>query len=192
MRDTTITDPPLRDITNIPFHTGNTANKTARRATHGRDSNTRDNNIKYSQASIIPTLDRPEPRNLKQTPEHTPVVPPLPPCTVGTVRFIHINTGGICSKKKLAEFKLLLTNLSQSQADIYSVNEVNLDTTQAQIKKDLYDIGQTEIKHGQQFYSTSKESYPRAFKPGGTMLGLAPHMASRREDHGSDSKGRWT
>ena len=24
------------------------------------------------------------------------------------------------------------------------------------------------------------------------MLGLAPHIASRREDHGADSKGRWT
>ena len=64
--------------------------------------------------------------------------------------------------------------------------------TQAQIKRDICDIGQTKIRHGQQFYSTSKESYPRAFKPGGTMLGLAPHMASRREDQGSDSKGRWT
>ena len=123
---------------------------------------------------------------------HTSVDPPLPQCKEGTVRFIHINTGGISSKKKLVECKLLLTSISQSQADIYSVNEVNLNTTQAQIKRDLYDIGQTEIRHGQQFYSTSKESYPRAFKPGGTMLGLAPHMASRREDHGSDSKGRWT
>ena len=66
---------------------------------------------------------------------HTPVVPPLPPCPEGILRFIHINTGGICSTKKLAEFKLLLTNISQSQADIYSVNEVNLDTTQAQIKR---------------------------------------------------------
>ena len=65
---------------------------------------------------------------------YTPVVSPLHPCTEGTIRFIHINTGGISSKKKLAEFKLLLTTISQSQADIYSVNEVNLDTTQAQIK----------------------------------------------------------
>ena len=32
---------------------------------------------------------------------HTSVIPPLPQCKEGTVRFIHINTGGISSKKKL-------------------------------------------------------------------------------------------
>jgi len=79
-----------------------------------------------------------------------------------------------------------------SQADIYSINEHTLDTTQATMKKELYDIGQAEIKHGQQFYSTSSDTYPRAFKPCDTMLGLAPHMVSRQEDHGTDKKGRRT
>ena len=103
----------------------------------------------------------------------------LPPCSVGVIRFIHINTGGVCSKQNFVEYKLLLTNMSIAQADIYSVNEINLDTTQKKIKKALYDIGQREIKHGHQYFSTSKETYPRAFKPDGTMLGLAPHMAAR-------------
>ena len=34
-----------------------------------------------------------------------------------------------------------------SQADIYSIDEHNLNTTQVTIKKELYDIGQAEIKH---------------------------------------------
>ena len=59
----------------------------------------------------------------------------LPPCSVGVIRFIHINTGGVCSKQNFVEFKLLLTNMSIAQADIYSVNEINLDTTQKKIKK---------------------------------------------------------
>ena len=54
----------------------------------------------------------------------------LPPCSVGAIRFIHINTGGVCSKQNFVEYKLLLTNMSIAQADIYSVNEINLDTTQ--------------------------------------------------------------
>ena len=59
----------------------------------------------------------------------------LPPCSVGVIRFIHINTGGVCSKQNFVEYKLLLTNMSIAQADIYSVNEINLDTTQKKIKK---------------------------------------------------------
>ena len=79
-----------------------------------------------------------------------------------------------------------------SQADIYIINEHDLDTTQVFMKKELYDIGQAEIKHDQQFYSSSSETYPRGFKPGGSILGLAPHIASRQEDNGTDKNGRWT
>lgn len=52
-------------------------------------------------------------------------------------------------------------------------------------------MGQQVMRHGHQCYSTLTESYPRAFNPGGTTMGLLPHIASRSEDHGADKVGRW-
>jgi len=49
----------------------------------------------------------------------------------------HINTGGISPKGDFIEYALLLNGLQQLKADIYSVNEHNLDTNQPKIKRAL-------------------------------------------------------
>ena len=90
-----------------------------------------------------------------------------PPYKEGIIHFLHINTEGFCSKKRFVEFKLLLNSILLTQVNIYGVNEINLDTSKATIKRELFDMGQTVQKYGIQMFSTSMESYPRAFKPGG-------------------------
>ena len=61
--------------------------------------------------------------------------------------------------------------------DIVSVNEHCLDTTQPKIKKDLYDAGKATNKYSTQFFGTSSETFPRAYKPGGTMVGTTWHIS---------------
>ena len=73
---------------------------------------------------------------------------------------------------------------------IFGVNEHNLDTTQPAIKRNLLDIEERVIKNGQQLIATSSESFPRAYKPEGTSLGLSGLMTSRKEYQCTDKQGR--
>lgn len=102
-------------------------------------TNTRDNN-KHKHAPFSLHTDNTddtnnatiEPPNTTPTNKHDILDnSQFSPCSEGVVRFIHTNTGGVCSKQHFLEFKLLLTKMSISQADIYSVNKTNIDTTHA-------------------------------------------------------------
>ena len=115
----------------------------------------------------------------------------IPTPSDGNLRFLHLNTGGISSKAKFLEFKLLLQNVRQFNAEIFSINEHTLDTSQAPIKRTLQDINQQCNKFGQIVLASSNETYPRAYKPGGTMMGLTGQIASRKVDEGTDRLGRW-
>ena len=105
---------------------------------------------------------------------------PIPHTEEGNVRFIHINTGGINPRANYTEFKLLLQNIKETQTAVYSVNEHCMDTSQDQIRKDLYDVGKHTCKYSTQFFSTSSEKFPRAYKPGGTMIGLDGKIVGRK------------
>ena len=83
---------------------------------------------------------------------------PLPPAPTGILRLLHINTGGISSKGKFADFRLLIQNLIQTQTDIFSVNEHTLDTTQRAITKDLIEIHKRYNKYGQLVMASSPET----------------------------------
>ena len=72
------------------------------------------------------------------------------------------------------------------------MNEHCLDTTQPKILKDLYDAGKATNKYGTQIFGSSSETFPNAYKPGGTMVGITGHLSGRIEEKSIDSKGRWT
>ena len=105
---------------------------------------------------------------------------------------IYINTGGINPQVRYAEYKILLTNLQQTHSDVFSVNEHCLDTSQAKIQKELYDAGKAINKYSTQIFGTSLESSPKAYTPGGTMVGTTGNISGRIEDKRTDNKGRWT
>ena len=79
------------------------------------------------------------PHSSHNTDSVTAIIPPPPE---GTLRFLHLNTGGISAKAKFAELKTLLQQIMEFNAAIFSINEHTLDTTQASIRKDVYDINQ--------------------------------------------------
>ena len=58
----------------------------------------------------------------------------LPPAD-GVIRFIHINIEGINPMQGYTGYKLLLNTFRNSRADIFGINELNLDTTQPLIRK---------------------------------------------------------
>lgn len=93
--------------------------------------------------------------------------------------------GGISSKAKYAEFKLLLQNILQFNADI---NEHTLDVMQKTLKRDLYDINQQVDKYLQIVMVTSKERFHRVYKPGDIMIGLSGHITGSKVAEGIDKK----
>lgn len=113
------------DISNFFTHTQATISSSRKPSSLDvRNTHSKDNAVYAPPPTSVPTI-----RNDIIDSKH------LPSCPEGVVRFIHINTGAVCSKQHFSEFKLLLTNISMSQADIYSVNEHNLNTTQENQKK---------------------------------------------------------
>ena len=116
----------------------------------------------------------------------------LEPPHKGCIRFMHINTGGINPQAGYTEYKILLTNLQQIHSDVFSVNENCLDTSQPKNQKELYDARKAINKYSTHIFHTSLESFPKAYRPGGTMVGTTYHISGRIEDKGTDNKGRWT
>ena len=116
----------------------------------------------------------------------------VPPSAKGYIRFLHLNTGGIHPKEGYAEYRVLLNNITLTQADVYGINEHFLDTSQPQIKRDLHDAGKAINKYSTQIFGTSDEPFPNKYKPGGTMIGITGNTSGRIEGNGIDSKGRWT
>ena len=104
---------------------------------------------------------------------------------------MHINTGGINPQGSYADYKVLLHNLQETHSDIYSVNEHCLDTSKPAILRELFDAGKAVNKYGTQKFGSSSETFPRAYKPGSTMVGIMGHISGRIEADGVDSKGRW-
>ena len=138
---------------------------------------------------IYPTINGNQESN---NPHNTTLDPTtIPPPSEGTLRFLHLNTGGISSKAKFLEFQLLLQNILQFNADIFSINEHTLDSSQAPITRHLQDINQQYNKFGQIILASSNETYPRAYKPGGTMVGLTGHISGSKVDEGTYTLGRW-
>ena len=84
-----------------------------------------------------------------------------------------------------------MNNILGFNADIYNVNEHNLDTNQGKIKRKLYNTGQQIIKNGQQLFSTSNETFLVGFNPGGTIMGLTRIMAGRKIDQRAEKKEKW-
>ena len=85
---------------------------------------------------------------------------------------MHLNTGGVNPGNSYVEYKMLLNNMQQTYSDIYSINEHCLDTSQPQIKRELYDAGKSANKFSTQIFGTSDEVFPKKYNPGGTMIGI--------------------
>ena len=68
--------------------------------------------------------------------------------------------------------------MTRVDATVYGINEHNLDVAQPEIKRTLIKKEKRADRYGSHFFSSSKEIYPRAYKPGGTLIGIKGSMAS--------------
>ena len=66
-----------------------------------------------------------------------------------------------------------------------------MNTSKPAILRELFDAGKAVNKYGTQKIGSSSETFPKAYKPGGTMVGTMGHISGRIEADGVDSKGRW-
>ena len=104
---------------------------------------------------------------------------------------MHLSTGGINQREGYGEYKVLLINLHQTSADIYSINEHCLDISQPQIRRDLYNAGKSINKYSTQLFGSSSELFPKKYKPGVTMIGITGNVSGRLEEVGADGLGCW-
>ena len=69
-----------------------------------------------------------------------------------------------------------------------------MDTSQPLIRKDSYDAGKARIKYSTEILCTFSYTFPKAYKPGGTMLGITTNLSGRIETDWMDvnARCRWT
>ena len=77
--------------------------------------------------------------------------------------------------------------------DIFSLNEINVDTTQPNVRYRLRELLQSQDKFCKISYSTmQREIFPTIKKPGGTLAGIMGRWSSMFDTRGSDKQGRWS
>ena len=81
-----------------------------------------------------------------------------------------MNTNGITFKQEYVEWETLLDSLNDYQTDIYSLNEINMDTRQSNVQYELRERSKRQDKHQVIKMNSSKQpplKHDSIFKPGG-------------------------
>lgn len=114
----------------------------------------------------------------------------LPPANIN---FTHCNIKGFSSANEMNDVYSVMGRLRKFDSDIFSLNEVNLDTAKPQIKNKIDNLIKRQdkhcrVSHGVMHYEKARGDY----KPGGTLLGVMSQWASRVHRSGHDKQGRWS
>lgn len=110
------------------------------------------------------------------------------------ITFRHCNVRGLLSSHNFQEVHSVITRFKyKTNTDVFSINEVNLDTSKPKLKYRIDTIIKRQdkyckISHGIMKHEQSLSDY----KPGGTMVGVFGQWASRFCNKGFDDQGRWS
>ena len=109
------------------------------------------------------------------------------------ISFEHININGINSNDNFVEMDNIMGILQSMEAGVFSINEHNLDTTDALLMKKFFEVVKRHDKYAKiQIASNENESFEYSWKPGGTLLGSLGKWAGRICGEGRDPMGRWS
>ena len=93
----------------------------------------------------------------------------------------------------------MLQSMNDMQADIFCVNETKIDTRKSAVQFEIRQIAKNLDKHIHVNMRSSKQTTIKkdsVYKPGGTMINVRGHWASRiikpQQDGSIDPLGRWT
>jgi exonuclease III len=77
------------------------------------------------------------------------------------------------------------------ETDLAGLGEINIDTTQFQVKQKCYDALHKYFQHGKMVLSSSSINTKSEYKPGGTMIVGQDDIVGRMVATGDDRMGRW-
>ena len=107
-------------------------------------------------------------------------------------RIYAINLNGIPLDARGGQFDTACRVLKEIQADVFCGQEHNLDTTQAPLRKILYDTASQHWERNRVTLGSTPIPFQRQYKPGGTMLMTVGSLTGRVCKQVRDKWGRWT
>jgi hypothetical protein len=102
-----------------------------------------------------------------------------------------MNVNGLNIDRRGGQFDTLCRMLKEVQADVYCGQEHNLDTTQPNIRKILYDTAAQHWDRIRLVLGTTPITFVKAYKPGGTMALTTGSLTGRVVTQTRDKWGRW-
>jgi exonuclease III len=109
-----------------------------------------------------------------------------------TTRIYIINLNGLQLDAKGGKFDSVCQSIKEAQADIFCGQEHNVDTTQASVRKILFDTASQHWERNRLAIGTSPIPFKTTFKPGGTMVMAVGSITGRVIKQERDKWGRWT
>jgi exonuclease III len=109
----------------------------------------------------------------------------------GMMRIYSINVNGLSIDRRGGKFSDICSAIKEVQCDIFCGQEHNLDTTQAIVRKILYDTAKQHWERLRLNLGTSPIEYKTQFKPGGTFMLTVGHTTGRTIEQTQDKWGRW-
>ena len=109
----------------------------------------------------------------------------------GMMRIYSINVNGMSIDRRGGKFSDICSVIKEVQCDIFCGQEHNLDTTQAIVRKILYDTAKQHWERLRLNLGTSPIEYKTQFKPGGTFMLTVGHTTGRTIEQTQDKWGRW-
>ncbi|KAI2505037.1 hypothetical protein MHU86_9393 [Fragilaria crotonensis] len=112
--------------------------------------------------------------------------------TAAITRVYAINLNGLQLDAKGGKFDSVCRSLKEIQADVFCGQEHNVDTTQASVRKIMFDTAHQHWERSRLVMGTSPIPFQTQFKPGGTMVMTVGSLTGRLCKQDRDKWGRWS
>jgi exonuclease III len=109
-----------------------------------------------------------------------------------TTRIYCQNVNGFKLDKEGGQYSIFCKIHQEIQADISCCQEINLDTTQHQVKTIMHKTTQRHWKRSRLTIGSTPIAFTGQYKPGGTMVLSTDSITGRIHSAGTDKWGRWT
>ena len=110
----------------------------------------------------------------------------------GVTRVLSLNVNGLSLDQRGGRFDELCTFAKEVQADLLCGQEHNLDTTQSNVRRILYETTRQHWHRSRVQFATTPIPFNTYYKPGGTMIMVLGHTSGRIKSKTADHLGRWT
>ena len=102
------------------------------------------------------------------------------------------NLNGLMWNKEGGRWPYICEAMDAIQADISCFSELNVDTNNYAVRKQMESICQRQFTHNALVLSASKYKSTTVYKPGGTAIMIRNNMIVNMKSHSRDRMGRWT